>query len=113
MNQDPAVESYIANIPAAARAHFDMLRSIATDLAPNAKEVVSYGIIGYKIDNKRARVFISGWTDHVAIYPIPNDAALRSKLQPYVKGKGTLWFKLDEPLPKSLISQTMNSLFTT
>jgi uncharacterized protein YdhG (YjbR/CyaY superfamily) len=104
------VEAYINNIPAAAQPHFDTLRKIATNLAPQANEVVSYGIIGYKVDEKRARVFISGWHDHVAIYPVPSDEALRTQLQPYIKGKGTLWFSLDQPLPESLIKQAIKSL---
>ena len=44
-------------------------------------------------------VFISGWKDHVAIYPVPRNPELAAELQPYIKGEGTLWFKLDESLP--------------
>ena len=32
----------------------------------------------------------------MAIYPIPKNPELVAELQPYIKGKGTLWFKLDE-----------------
>lgn len=71
---------------------------------------MSYGIIGYKVDDKRARVFISGWKDHVAVYPIPDDEDLRDDLAPYKKGKGTLWFPLDQPLPLELIKRTVRSL---
>ena len=97
-------------MPIQARPHFDELRAIVTDLAPEANEVISYGIVGYKVDNKRARVFISGWRDHVAIYPVPSDESLHDQLSPYIKGKGTLWFALDQPLPKSLIEQVVRTL---
>ncbi len=103
-------EQYIKQVPSAARAQFDILRDIVLAEIPNAKEVISYGIIGYKIDEKRARVFISGWKDHVAIYPIPKADGLRKELESYIKGKGTLWFSLEEPLPKSLIKRTVKSL---
>ena len=67
---------------------------------PDAHEVLSYGVIGYKPDpKKRAVVFISGWRDHVAIYPVPRSPELATELQPSIKGKATLWFKLDESLP--------------
>ena len=67
---------------------------------PDAHEVLSYGVIGYKpAPKERAVVFISGSRDHVAIYPVPGNPELVAELQPYIKGKGTLWFKLDEPLP--------------
>ena len=63
-------------------------------------EVLSYGVIGYKPDpKKRAVVFISGWRDLVVICPITRNPELVVELQPYIKGKGTLWFKLDESLP--------------
>lgn len=104
------VDEYIASVPAAARPKFDELRQLVKTALPNAKEVTSYGIIGYKIDDKRARVFISGWKDHVAMYPIPKDEALQAQLMPYTKGKGTLWFKLDEALPKPVIEMAVKAL---
>jgi uncharacterized protein YdhG (YjbR/CyaY superfamily) len=104
------VDEYIANVPPAARPKFDELRQLVKNELPHAKEVLSYGIIGYKIDEKRARVFISGWKDHVAVYPIPKNNELQAKLTPYIKGKGTLWFNLDKPLPKSLIEKVVQHL---
>ena len=94
------VDKYIANIPEQARSHFDELRELVVKQLPDVREVLSYGVIGYKPDpKKRAVVFISGWRDHVAIYPVPGNPELVAELQPYIKGKGTLWFKLDESLP--------------
>lgn len=106
-----SVEAYIDAIPEKARAKFDELRALVIKELPDAHEVVSYGIIGYKPDpKKRARVFISGWKDHLAVYPIPKNETLRSELEPYTKGKGTLWFDLDAPLPKELLRRTVRAL---
>ena len=104
------VDAYIASVPEASLEKFTELRNIVKSVVPNAKEVMSYGILGYKIDEKRARVFVSGWKDHVAMYPIPKDEALRGKLEPYIRGKGTLWFPLNVPLPKALIKATTAKL---
>jgi uncharacterized protein YdhG (YjbR/CyaY superfamily) len=104
------VDEYIASVPLAARPKFDELRQLVKSKLPHAEEVLSYGIVGYKVDNKRARVFISGWKDHVAMYPIPKSNELQAKLAPYIKGKGTLWFNLDKPLPKSLIENAVQDL---
>ena len=93
-----------------ARPYFDTLRSIVKSELPDAREVLSYGVVGYKIDDKRARVFISGWKDHVAMYPIPKDELLRAKLSPYIRGKGTLWFRLDTPLDETLIREIVRAL---
>ncbi len=106
-----SVDAYIAAIPAAARPRFDELRELVTSELPQAHEVMSYGIVGYKLDpKKRAVVFISGWKDHLGVYPIPKDAQLQKELAPHIKGKGTLWFMLDAPLPRELIRRTVVSL---
>jgi uncharacterized protein YdhG (YjbR/CyaY superfamily) len=105
------VEDYVENVPEPARAKFDELRSLVKELLPGVNEVVSYGVVGYKPDvKKRAVVFISGWKDHLAVYPIPKDDELQKELKPYIKGKGTLWFSLDEPLPKELVERVVKSL---
>ena len=105
------VEEYVDNLPPATRPHFDQLRTIVSQQLPDAAEVISYGIIGYKIDKKRPRVFISGWKDHVAVYPIPIDSELQPALQPYIKGKGTLSFPLNQPLPpEELIIRIVKAL---
>jgi uncharacterized protein YdhG (YjbR/CyaY superfamily) len=114
-DSDPArkpktVKEYITRIPEAARSQFDELREVVVGQLPEANEVISYGILGYKIDDKRARVFISGWKDHTAMYPIPKDKDLTDDLKPYIKGKGTLWFPLDKPLPKGLIKRAVKAL---
>ena len=110
LQKPSTVEEYIKSVPLESKHHFNQIRVLVLKLLPNAQEVFSYGIIGYKIDDKRARVFISGWKDHTAIYPIPKDEQLQKELKPYIKGKGTLWFPLEEPLPKDLISKTVKSL---
>lgn len=105
------VEDYVENVPEPAKAKFDELRSLVKELLPGVNEVVSYGVVGYKPDvKKRAVVFISGWKDHLAVYPIPKDDELQKELKSYVKGKGTLWFGLDEPLPKELVERVVKSL---
>lgn len=106
-----SVDEYIQTIPIGARSKFDELRTLVKNKLPNANEVISYGIIGYKVDEKRAKVFISGWKDHVAMYPVPKDKLLQQKLKPYIKGKGTLWFALDKELPSELIIKAIESLW--
>ncbi len=105
-----SVDEYIRSLPVASRNQFDELRKVVKGVLPHAEEVLSYGIIGYKIDEKRPRVFISGWRDHVAMYPIPKTTTLKNALKPYVKSKGTLWFALGEPLPRNLIREVVTEL---
>lgn len=104
------VDQYVAAVPADARPMFDELRELVKGALPHADEVFSYGIIGYKQGKGRAQVFVSGWKDHVAVYPVPADPELASELASYVRGKGTLWFPLTEPLPRDLILRVVASL---
>ena len=106
-----SVDAYVASVPPQARPLFDELRILVTAETTNMHEVISYGVIGYKHDvTKRASIFISGWKDHLAIYPIPKTDVLKSQLEPYIKGRGTLWFTLDAPLPKQLIKDIVRTL---
>lgn len=104
------VDEYVAQVPDAARERFDDLRALVRGQLPDAEEVLSYGIIGYRTGKGRARVYISGFKDHVAIYPVPADAKLREELGTRIHGKGSIWFALDEPLPTDLIRQTVAAL---
>lgn len=112
LGKPETVAAYVSAVPTAARPKFDELRELVRELIPEAQEVLSYGIVGYKIDDKRARVFISGWKDHVAVYPVPREEKLVEELKPYIKGKGTLWFGLQEALPVGLIRRVVEKLVT-
>jgi uncharacterized protein YdhG (YjbR/CyaY superfamily) len=99
-----------SQVPAIARPQFDQLRAFVRSLLPDAQEVLSYGILGYKTDARRAKLFISGFRDHVAIYPVPADPSLKDALIPYVHGKGSIWFSLTDPLPLDLIQKIVKAL---
>ena len=115
-------DEYAAQVPPAARAHFDQLRSLAREVLPQAEEKLSYGIIGYvPAGYKRAYAFISGFKDHVAIYPVPkldavSDAEVRAQLEriikKYQRGKGTLWLPLKEELPVDDVRTVLLTLMT-
>lgn len=105
-----SVDEYIVSVPLAARAKLDELRKVVHEMFPEGNEVVSYGVIGYKVGDKRARVFISGWKDHVAVYPVPKNPDLHVRLKKYIRGKGTLWFPLDAPLPRVLLRDVVADL---
>lgn len=105
-----SIEGYVAQVPVAARPQFDRLREYVRGLLPDAQEVLSYGILGYKTDARRAKVFISGFKDHVAIYPVPADPSLQNAIKSHKHGKGSIWFALDEPLPLNLIQKIVKAL---
>ncbi len=104
------VEEYCDQVPIAAQKRFNELRKLVKNTLPGAQEVLSYGVLGYKVDEKRPRVYISGFKDHLGIYPVPKGEDLKEKLSPYIKGKGTMWFSLEAPLPENDIILAVKAL---
>lgn len=47
------------------------MRMLIAEQAPNAVEAFSYGIIGYKLNNKPL-VYIGGFKNHIGFYATPN-----------------------------------------
>lgn len=98
-----SVEEYIENIPESSAKYFFRLRDLIMEIIPSREEVLSYGIIGYKINLKRPSFFISAWKDHIALYPLPKDKEIQKKLKNFTKGKSTVWISLKEDFPEALL----------
>lgn len=77
-------------------------KTLKQNLPRHAVEIISYDIPAFKWH--KTPLYYAGWKTHISIYPIPKgDAALLKELKPFIAGKGTLKFKLDEPPPIDLI----------
>jgi len=99
------VDEYIAKFPADVQNVLMEVRVTMQAAAPGAEEKISYGIPTFVVDGKYL-IYFAGWKKHISIYPVPvGDDAFNEKIAPYVAGKGTLKFPLDEPLPMKLISK--------
>jgi uncharacterized protein YdhG (YjbR/CyaY superfamily) len=104
------VDDYIASAPEKRRAALKKLRQTIKAAAPNANEIVSYGMAGFKQSGKRVAYF-AYWKSHTALYGtsrqfIKANAAL---LKPYVQSKGTLQFPADKPLPYALVTKIVEA----
>ncbi len=104
-----SVEEYIKAIPTQAKEKFNELRKLILQHYA-LEEVLSYGIIGYKVRSGKTAFYISGWKDHLAIYPMPKDSEFNEELKPYISGKATMWIDLAEDLPKDLILKIVDYL---
>jgi uncharacterized protein YdhG (YjbR/CyaY superfamily) len=104
MASDPKVHAYLAKLPPKTRREVRKLRTIIRAAAPGAEEHFSYGIPGFRLDDKTL-VWYAGWKEHTSLYPITE--ALRKAnakaLDGYAQSKGTVRFPLDEPLPEALV----------
>jgi uncharacterized protein YdhG (YjbR/CyaY superfamily) len=98
------VDDYVADLPPESRAAMDELRATLRSLLPDAEEAISYQIASLKL-NGRAVVWYAGFRDHVSLFPWSDRMRdqLGAQLQPYLAGKGTIRFRLGQPLPADLI----------
>ena len=105
MQKFDTVDEYINSLPDRTKKELTKLRNKIKEIVPDAVESMTYGMPGYKLNNKPL-VYFAGWKDHIGFYPTPNGMEQFDKeLAPYKTGKGTAQFPLDNPLPFGLITR--------
>jgi uncharacterized protein YdhG (YjbR/CyaY superfamily) len=100
-----SVDAYIAFQPAAARPVLERVRATIRKAVPKAEESISYQIAAYKL-NGYPVLYFAGFKSHVGVYPITGAASkeFAQEIEPFLHGRATLRFPLDEPLPTKLIA---------
>lgn len=105
MNND--VTAYIDTFDGDVRARLLKLRDIVRTEAPDADEMVSYGMPAYKLKGKPL-VYFAGYPKHIGFYATPNGhEAFKDAFSKYKQGKGSVQFPLDQPLPIELIGRVV------
>lgn len=109
--QFQTIDEYINSFPKEVGEILQTLRQVIKEEVPEGTvEVISYGIPTFKLNGKYVMYF-AGFKKHISIYPILHtDEKLRKEIEPYIKGRGTLQFKLDKPLPLPLIRKVVKAL---
>lgn len=101
------IDEYFKKIAPRERAELQRIREIVRAVAPDAQEVITYGMPGFKYKNKYF-VGFNALKNHLSIFPSSGPIeALRDKLQGYSLSKGTIRFTLDNPLPEELIKEIL------
>jgi len=102
--------AYFASLPPSVRTRMKAVRDIVRTAAPDAVEVFSYGIPGFKLDGKPL-VWYAAFTHHTSLYPMT--ASIRkahaTALKDYKMSTGTVQFPLDEPLPVALVKRLVKA----
>ena len=108
--QFSSVDQYIDSFPSEVQAVLQAARKTIRAADPGLQESISYGIPTFGIGG-RPVVYLGGWKKHISVYPIPElDKTLEPKLAPYLSGKGTAKFPLNEPIPHELIAALVKQL---
>src|SRR5690349_13216384 len=101
---NPQVDAHIAALAADRREPMRQLRETIRRAAPDATEVITYKMPGFKAGTAFL-VSYDAFKRHYSLFPWNDEmvAELGDEITPYVKGRGTLQFPASEPLPLDLI----------
>ena len=104
MNTKPStIEEYIKGFPKSTQTLLKQVRKAIKDNAPDAEELIAYGMPGYKL-NKKPLVYFAGYEHHIGFYATPNGhEKFKKELSKYKQGKGSVQFPIDQPMPIDLI----------
>jgi uncharacterized protein YdhG (YjbR/CyaY superfamily) len=105
MKGEPAknIDEYIADFPTDVQEKMQKIRSTIKAAAPDATEAIKYGIPTFILNGNL--VHFGGYKEHIGFYPAPMGIEAFEEARQYEKGKGTMQFQLDKPLPLDLVTR--------
>jgi uncharacterized protein YdhG (YjbR/CyaY superfamily) len=104
------VDEYLADVPDDQRRVLQELRDRIRAAAPEATEVITYGMPGFKLHG-RFLVSYAAYKAHCSLYPASEgvQAALGKDLGRFFASKGTLRFTVEEAIPAALVSKIVKA----
>lgn len=104
MKKPSTVDEYIAQFAPETQRTLQQVRALIKKTAPDAEEVISYAMPGYKWNGML--VWFAGYGHHLGFYPMPSAlTAFKSELSKYKSSKGAVQFPLDQKMPIALITK--------
>jgi uncharacterized protein YdhG (YjbR/CyaY superfamily) len=97
-------DEYIVAFPVETRRILAQLRETIKKAAPDADEVISYGMPSFTQNGRL--LYFAAFKNHIGFYPMMTAIqAFKTKLSDYKWAKGSIQFPLQKPLPLELITQ--------
>lgn len=97
------IEKYILQFPKETQKELNKIRKLIKENAPEAEELMAYGMPAYKT-NKKPLVYFAAYKKHIGFYATPSGhSEFKDELSKYKQGKGSVQFPLDQPMPYDLI----------
>jgi uncharacterized protein YdhG (YjbR/CyaY superfamily) len=106
MAEPETVDEYLATLPPDRRAVMEDLRRTIRAAAPDADEVITYKMPGFK-SNGRVLVSYDAFKAHYSLFPASQVVidTLGDEVQPYVAGRGTFRFPASRPIPLETVAR--------
>ncbi|MDY0235240.1 MAG: DUF1801 domain-containing protein [Gudongella sp.] len=96
------IDRYIIQFPNEIQVILQELRAVIKEVAPEAKEKISYKIPTFYLNGNL--VYFAAYKNHIGFYPTPGGIdAFENELSAYKRAKGSVQFPIDKPLPLDLI----------
>ena len=100
------VDDYISRFPPEIAKRLEQVRNVIRKSAPNAEELISYGMPYYKLNGRL--IYFAGYKNHIGIYPMASGiAAVKDELDGYTFAKGSIQFPHSKPLPVALLKKIL------
>jgi uncharacterized protein YdhG (YjbR/CyaY superfamily) len=101
------IDEYLKNVNEAERSELERIRGIVKQVAPEAEEVISYGMPGFKYRGKYL-VGFNAFRGHLSLFPTARPVeVLKDKLQGFKLSKGTVQFTPTNSIPESIIRELL------
>ncbi|HEU4718077.1 MAG TPA: DUF1801 domain-containing protein [Bacteroidia bacterium] len=99
-------DAYLAALPEEPRATLEKIRAAVRAAAPDAEEVISYGMPAFRL-NGRLLVSFSAFKNHCSFFPMSKSVIriLGDALKKYPTNPGTIRFPIGKPLPATLVKK--------
>ncbi|PKW29955.1 iron chaperone [Flavobacterium lindanitolerans] len=98
------IDEYIATFPHDVQKILEEVRSTIQKAAPEATEAIKYAIPTFVLNGNL--VHFAAFKNHIGFYPAPEGMEeFDRELTAYKKGKGSVQFPFDQPIPLDLIAR--------
>jgi uncharacterized protein YdhG (YjbR/CyaY superfamily) len=100
------IDSYLAALDEPKRGTLEELRKSILAVVPEAEQCISYGMPAFKVNGKTVAGF-AAFKNHLSYLPHSGSVLpeLADDLAGYEHTKGSLHFRVDEPLPAALVKK--------
>jgi len=108
MTSAKSIDEYLKNLPDDIRPVLEKLRQTIKSAAPDAEEVISYGMPAFK--QQGMLVYFAAFKNHCSFFPGSAQVVARyEELKAFKTSKGTIQFTVDKPIPAALVKKIVKA----